>query len=178
MEIGILFEDEDLLVLNKPSGITVNCSDTTRNEETVQDWVAKKYPNFFKPNTSKDEESDFYKRAGIAHRLDKETSGILLVAKNEESFKDLQRQFKERVVKKRYLALSHGKLKVKEGEIKAPVGRLPWNRKRFGILAGGRESITKYKLLNYFVSQKNKSDFYSLVELFPETGKTHQIRVH
>jgi len=177
MEIGILFEDENLLVLNKPAGITVNRSDTTRNEETVQDWVEKNI-KLQTSNIKNKEESDFYKRAGIAHRLDKETSGILLVAKDEDSFRDLQRQFKERLVKKRYLALTHGKIKVKEGEIRASVGRLPWNRKRFGILAGGRESLTKYKVLNYFISKKNKSELYSLVELFPETGRTHQIRVH
>lgn len=175
MEIGIIFEDENLLVLDKPAGITVNRSDTTRNEQTVQDWVEEKIKE---QNINVDKESDFYKRAGIVHRLDKETSGILLVAKNEEAFANLQKQFKERKVKKRYLALVHGKIKIKEGEIRAPVGRLPWNRKRFGILAGGRESLTKYKLINYLVSKKNKSDFYSLVELFPETGRTHQIRVH
>jgi len=177
MEIGILFEDENLLVLDKPAGITVNRSDTTRNEQTVQDWVEERVKNQ-KSKVKIDQESDFYKRAGIVHRLDKETSGILLVAKDEESFRNLQKQFKERLVKKRYLALAHGKIKVKEGEIRAPVGRLPWNRKRFGILAGGRESLTKYKVLNYLLSKKNKSDFYSLVELFPETGRTHQIRVH
>lgn len=175
MEIGIIFEDKNLLVLDKPAGITVNRSDTTKNEQTVQDWVEEREKN---QKINIDKESDFYKRAGIVHRLDKETSGILLVAKDEQSFRNLQKQFKERLVKKRYLALAHGKIKIKEGEIKAPVGRLPWNRKRFGILAGGRESLTKYKLINYLVSKKNKSDFYSLVELFPETGRTHQIRVH
>ncbi|OGH06825.1 MAG: hypothetical protein A2W22_02130 [Candidatus Levybacteria bacterium RBG_16_35_11] len=173
-----LFEDESILVLNKPAGITVNRSETTRHEETVQDWLEKRLKTEKLKLRNRLSESDFYKRAGIVHRLDKETSGILLVAKDEDSFMNLQKQFKERMVKKTYLALTHGKIKVKEGEIKVPVGRLPWNRKRFGILAGGRESVTEYKVLNYFISKKNNSEFYSLVELYPKTGRTHQIRVH
>jgi len=174
MEIQVLFEDNDLLVLDKQAGITVNRSDTTKNEKTVQDLVEKKLTGL----NTKDQQSDFYKRAGIVHRLDKETSGILLVAKNKEAFENLQKQFKERQIKKTYLALAHGKLKIKEGEIKAAVGRLPWNRKRFGVLAGGREAKTRYKVLKYFVAKKNSADFYTLVELYPETGRTHQIRVH
>ena len=173
-----LFEDESILVLDKPAGITVNRSETTRHEETVQDWVEKRIKTEDLKLKSRASEGDFYKRGGIVHRLDKETSGILLVAKDEDSFMNLQKQFKERKVKKTYLALAHGKIKVKIGEIKVPVGRLPWNRKRFGILAGGRESVTEYKVLNYFVSKKNSSEFYSLVELYPKTGRTHQIRVH
>jgi 23S rRNA pseudouridine1911/1915/1917 synthase len=95
--MDILFEDEDIIVLNKPAGITVNRSDTTKNEQTVQDLVESKVLSDIK---GVDKDGDFYKRAGIVHRLDKETSGILLIAKNEESFKNLQTQFKNREVKK------------------------------------------------------------------------------
>lgn len=173
----IIFEDNDLLVLNKPAGITVNRSDTTRYQETIQDYVEKriKFPK------DSDLESDFIKRSGIVHRLDKETSGILLVAKNEEAFRELQRQFKEREVKKSYIALAHGKIVPEKGEIKAPVGRLPWNRKRFGILAGGREAVTRYLVLSNLRSsfgRPNEKEDLTLVELYPETGRTHQIRVH
>ena len=174
-DIKVIYEDDDLLVLNKPAGVTVNRSDTTRYQITVQDFTEKRisFPKNSDPN------SDFVKRAGIVHRLDKETSGILLVAKNEAAFKDLQRQFKEREVKKTYWALAHGKIVPDDGVITATVGRLPWNRKRFGVLAGGRESVTRYHVISNFKYQiSNRAEDLTLVELYPETGRTHQIRVH
>ena len=97
MDIKIIYEDSDLLVVDKPTGITVNRSDTTREEETVQDWTEKQFTIDNLPLII-DREGDFYKRGGIVHRLDKETSGILLIAKNPASFLNLQNQFKERKV--------------------------------------------------------------------------------
>lgn len=172
MEPKIIFEDEALLVVDKPAGMTVNRAETTKGEVTVQDWLEEK----FKITSQNLKFTDFYSRAGIVHRLDKETSGLLLVAKTPEAFISLQQQFKERTVKKTYLALVHGEVKPGEGEIRVPVGRLPWNRKRFGVIAGGREAVTKYKILRYYdIKMLGK---LTLLELYPETGRTHQLRVH
>lgn len=167
-EIKIIYEDNDLLILDKPSGMTVNNAETTKGQYTVQDFLEEK---FILSNPTNDQ-SDFYNRAGIVHRIDKETSGILVVARNSQSFENLQLQFKERLVHKTYIALVHGYVETNEGEISVPVGRLPWNRKRFGVLSGGREAITFYKVLKHY------DKLYTLLELSPKTGRTHQIRVH
>ena len=103
----------------------------------------------------------------------------MILAKNEESFTNLQSQFKNGLVNKIYITLVHGEVSPQAGEIKAPVGRLPWNRMKFGILPGGRESETKYKVLSimHYVSKARREQL-SLVEVYPKTGRTHQIRIH
>ena len=159
----IIFEDDNILVIDKPSGLVVNRADTTGQIETLQDWIDSKYSMFG--------EEEFASRSGIVHRLDKDTSGILVIAKTPEAFTNLKNQFKGREVVKKYLALAHGKVEPSEGTINAPIERSPFNRMHFGVFPGGREAQTAYKTNKTYTS-------YTLLELTPHTGRTHQIRVH
>lgn len=163
----IIFEDNSFFVLYKPAGWITNDADTTTDQPVLQTWVRNNFDYELKGSV------EF--RDGIVHRLDKETSGILLIAKNEKAFTSLQSQFKERIVKKTYLTLVHGKVVPIQGEISASVGRLPWRRDRFGVLPGGRNARTDYKVIKYYTTG---SEIFSFMEMAPQTGRTHQIRIH
>lgn len=189
MDPQILYQDKDLLIVGKPAGMIVNRADTSKGMVTLQDWIDKKFTDLGSRFTVKDEGQymvsgynkldEFISRSGIVHRLDKETSGIIIVALSVEAFIAVQNQFKDGTVKKTYQALLHGRLTPQEGEINEPIGRLPWNRMRFGVLKEGRPAVTLYKVLEYRELGTGKdAEIYSLVEVYPQTGRTHQIRVH
>lgn len=175
-DIKVIFEDDDIVVLDKPSGLVINAAETQKDNVTLQDLIA------ISDLLEEDDEeySEFKDRSGIVHRLDKDTSGIIIVAKNRECFENLQAQFKSRNVHKVYTTLVYGEIDgLKEGEtleIDAPIARNPKNRQRFAVVESGKPAVTKIKLIKNIKSKKDGE--FSLLECYPLTGRTHQIRVH
>lgn len=161
--LDIVYEDEDVIVVNKPAGMVVHPA-YGHLDGTLVNALLAHYPNLV--------ESEDRLRPGIVHRLDKDTSGLIIVAKNDEARKHLQRQFKARVVRKVYLALLEGQIEPSAGRIEAPIGRDPRQRQRMAVLPqGGRPAETEYRVLEYLRD-------HTLVEAIPRTGRTHQVRVH
>ena len=174
----IIFEDKVLLVIEKPTGLVVNRAQSVKTK-TLQDWMDRKLK--IKSEKLKVINKEFRNRSGLVHRLDKKTSGLMVLAKTAQAFEELQAQFKKRTVIKKYLSLVHGKVVSLEGTIKGPIKRNPANPFRFAVIIGGRPAETNYKVLDYYENLKEKDPgrkYYSLVEVGLKTGRTHQIRVH
>jgi 23S rRNA pseudouridine1911/1915/1917 synthase len=160
--LDIVYEDADLLVIDKPAGLAVHPA-PGHPGHTLVNAVLAYLPGLV--------DEDYTLRPGIVHRLDKDTSGLILVAKNRVAQANLSAQFKSRSVKKSYIVLVKGKLTPENGVIEAAIGRDPRNRQRMAVVSRGREARTEYHVIKYIGN-------YTLLEIHPETGRTHQIRVH
>lgn len=160
VDLPILYEDDDVIVVNKPSGLLTHAKGGLSDEPTVAEII--------RPKTSFATDTD---RPGIVHRLDRDTSGLLIIAKNPESAAHLQRQFAERTAKKTYIAITDGKPKLNAAKIDLPIGRNPSAPSTFRIDPNGKPAQTTYHVLA-------ENDAQSLIELKPTTGRTHQLRVH
>jgi 23S rRNA pseudouridine1911/1915/1917 synthase len=202
MNIEVIFEDQDILVINKPAGLVVNQADSVK-ESSLQDWLEKKLggktfkdweglvPDDFNGEFGTPEEI-FKQRLGMVHRLDKDTSGVIITAKNPGSLVNILAQFQQRQVSKKYTCLSHGKFRVPRATINAPLGRMSADRQKFAVVSDGRPAVTDYEVVGYYPDFndlgieklkkfKKKISVYqgfSLVNCWPKTGRTHQIRVH
>lgn len=176
IELPILYEDDDCVVIEKPIGVLSHSKGEFNPEATVASWLAEhlvkkgKTPNWILEQDV-EKGSPNNPRAGIVHRLDRATSGVMICAKTPAALAHLQKQFSQRKTKKVYVAVISGHLKLPHAIIDMPIGRNPKKPKTFMVMKDGKEAITEYEV-------KASNDDYDLVELRPLTGRTHQLRVH
>lgn len=178
MNIDILLETDDFLIINKPARLRTH-GDGKSEVPTVVDWVLEHYPGIRGVGEPMVVDGKTIDRPGIAHRLDEETSGVLIVAKTPLAFAHFKKQFKDRTITKEYHAFVWGHFKESVGIVDEPIGRSSGDFRRWqagrGIRGETREAVTKWEAVIQFESDGEK---FSFMHLWPKTGRTHQLRVH
>lgn len=179
--VNILLETNDFMVINKPSGLIVH-GDGKHDEVSVVDWILEHYPELKdvgeKMIIEHKGETIEIPRSGIVHRIDRDTSGCLLIAKNQASFENLKQQFQDHTIKKKYVAIVYGWPRDERGIIQQPIGRSTSNIRAWTTKAGARgarDATTRFTVRKKFTVDGEK---YAVVDLYPQTGRTHQLRVH
>lgn len=179
MNIQVLFENDDVMVIDKPESLMVHSNGHT-DEDTVAQWFITKVPTakgVGEPQLS--QKGEPLERSGIVHRLDKETSGVMILAKNQEAFVALKHQFHERLVKKEYRAFVYGAVREKWGTIDRPIGRSTRDFRLRSAQHGARgflrASVTNWECIG---QGRYNDELFSYMKLKPQTGRTHQLRVH
>lgn len=170
----IVYEDGDFLVINKPAGLITHQKNLEDKQPSIVDWVVQNYPGLKEVGEPFIASGAPVSRAGIVHRLDKDTSGLMIIAKDNDVFFYFKNLFQTRKIKKHYLALVHGRPKEPKGVISSPLGRIGMKRTTKII---GKKLIDKKEAETEYQTIKNFTDF-TLLELTPKTGRTHQLRVH
>ena len=169
--LKIIFKDKNIIVINKKAGIQVHPSHNEKNN-TIINGIINHFPEIIEVH---DDSIDGKFRPGIVHRLDKDTTGIMVIARNKKAFNELKKIFKDRMIEKKYVAICQGIFSEKEGTIEKPIARSSSYRKQVIARKNTKTTIRK-AVTNYKVAKEFKK--YSLVEVFPKTGRMHQIRIH
>ena len=175
MKIKILYEDKDIVAIDKPAGIVVH-PDGKSKGPFLTDWILKNYPRTKKVGEPiETKEYGIIERPGIVHRLDRDTSGVLLIAKTAKGHEHLKVQFQDRILTKKYLAFVYGEIKDRFGIINRPIGRSPEDFRRWSATRGARGEMRDAETWWEMIAHRAG---YSFMEIEPKTGRTHQIRVH